>query len=218
MSEERKKLRPRCGDSRCEDNLHCYHQAQRRARQAHRSRGSTAGQSDVSLSCRACGAHLVDWERVRRRELTDVFHTFEQLKTELIRHYEFHAPIHPHAVNYARRKGRVRLRAKVADHLRKALGPAVPYHDGWQTRYPNADRPVGSDIIYAAQHATACCCRKCAETWHGIPQGRDLREDEVLYLADLAMRFIDERLPELADHPINVAPIRRDQGSVRRDT
>jgi hypothetical protein len=48
-----------------------------------------------------------------------------------------------------------------------------------------------------AQHATASCCRKCIEEWHGIHQGRELTEDEITYLATLAILYVDERLPFL---------------------
>jgi hypothetical protein len=231
MSEEQKKrLRPRCGDASCDENLHCYHRARRRSRRASKTRpsnispGSSKAPAEMTTgdtspkgsegelpagSCQQCGAQLVPWERVHRRDLNDACHTFKALKTELIRHYEFHAPIHQHARNYAQRKGRKLLRAKIADHLRTSIGPVEPFHDGWQTHYPDPENPGGLDIIYAAQHATACCCRKCVEIWHAIPQGRDLTEEEMNYLADLAMLFVDERLPGLADSPIHVPPIRR---------
>ena len=221
---ERNKLRPRCGDSRCEDNLHCYHQARSRSQRKTQSgsassrssgggqstSGGTAGAGEFpSGSCQSCGAKLVPWERVQKRDLLDAAHTFQQLKTELIRHHEFHAPLHQHAINYARRKGRKQLRAKIADHLRTAIGPAEPYLDGWQTHYPNADNPQGMDIIHSAQHATACCCRNCAERWHALPQGRDLTEEELAYLTDLAMLFVGDRLPDLAVGPTQVPPIRK---------
>lgn len=231
---EQKALRPRCGDSRCEDNLHCYHQA--RSRSQRRTKASTSGsggsaalpasgesaEADTSTegfpagSCQACGAQLVPWERVRQRDLLDATHTFEQLKTELVRHHEFHEPVHQHAINYAKRKGKELLRAKVADHLRTSIGPAEPYHDGWQTRYPSADAPQGMDIIYSAQHATASCCRNCAERWHAIPQGRDLTDAELDYLTDLAMLFIKDRLPDLADDPEHVPPIRQSAKTSKR--
>lgn len=231
MAEQRQKLRPRCGDSRCGDNLHCYHQAQRRAKRASRSSGASTGAVEASSSavahvaqdtaagsCQACGAILVDWNRVRRCDLHDVAHTFDQLKTELIRHHEFHAEIHQHAVNYARRKGRFRLRTTIIEHIRSALGPATPFHDGWQTRYPDAEKPQGKDIIYAGQHATASCCRKCAETWHGMSQGRDLTDAEILYLSELVLRFVDARLPDLADEPTHVPALRSSSGGRSKAT
>ena len=51
------------------------------------------------------------------------------------------------------------------------------------------------NAIYYAQHATATCCRRCVEYWHGIRRGRKLTEREVGYLAELVMVFVRERVP-----------------------
>jgi hypothetical protein len=225
---EPKKLRPRCGDSQCGDNLHCYHQARSRSQRRSRSAtsmgaasgtgssesgtvvtSSSVAQTYPAGSCQTCGTRLVPWERVQRRDLLDAAHTFDQLKTELIRHHEFHTPLHQHAINYAKRKGLVLLKEKVAQHLKKSIGPAKPFRDGSQTHYPTATDPRGQDIIYSAQHATACCCRKCAELWHGIPQGRDMTEEELSYLTELAMLFIRERLPDIGNGREYVPRVRR---------
>jgi hypothetical protein len=37
------------------------------------------------------------------------------------------------------------------------------------------------------------------EYWHGIERGRELTGEEIQYFLSLAMRYIDERLPELTD-------------------
>ena len=53
------------------------------------------------------------------------------------------------------------------------------------------------NAIFYAQHATATCCRRCAEYWHGIRRGRKLTEREVGYLTELVMVFVRERVPWL---------------------
>ena len=52
-------------------------------------------------------------------------------------------------------------------------------------------------IIHYGQHATATCCRKCIEVWHGISRGRTLTEKETDYLVELLMVYIVRKLPEL---------------------
>jgi len=178
----------KCTSSDCGNNLHCFKQLKRMLPE---QRGC----------CRTCGADLVDWTRVHRRDETDVAHTFTALQREMIRHYFFHKQIDQDAMRHAKRKGRTRLKEAVRDRLRKYLAPAEPPWDGRQT-------PLKGNTIYYAQHATATCCRTCLEYWHDIPKGRSLTSKEFEYCASLIDLFIDEKLPDLADDPVKV-PLRR---------
>jgi hypothetical protein len=147
--------------------------------------------------CRSCGADLVDWKRLHRRDLKDAPHTFEALQHELIRHHFFHQKIDETAVRHAQRKGRIKLKEAVRDRLAKYLAPADPPRDGRQT-------PLQGNAIFYAQRATACCCRTCLEYWHEIPKHRPLTSEELDYCAALVALFIDERLPGLDDGPVKV--------------
>jgi hypothetical protein len=89
------------------------------------------------------------------------------LKLEKVRHFFWHIPLSERAINHGRRKGKVELRAHVKKHLSRAIGPAHPWHDGFQTPMSNE----ATTAIPYGQHATATCCRKCLEYWHGIAQG-----------------------------------------------
>jgi hypothetical protein len=111
-------------------------------------------------------------------------------------------PIDQRALNYAIRKGRVGMTAAAENRIRRAIGPAEPAFDGRQTG------KSGNPLFYA-QHATATCCRKCVEYWHGIPQGRELSEEEVAYCTGLINKFIADRLPQLSEHGVKVSPIRQ---------
>lgn len=76
-AKERKEPAPldiRCTRSECGSDLHCFK----------RSRKMTPDQAG---QCRSCGAELVDWERVRRRDIADAASTFAALKREWIRHH-----------------------------------------------------------------------------------------------------------------------------------
>lgn len=173
-------LKITCTSSDCDSGLHCF-----KATTKMKARNECG-------RCRECGAELVAWARLHRRDLKDVEHTFEALKHELIRHHFWHKPIDQKAVNHARRKGKKRLYSDVTKRIRRALGAAEPNRDGRQT-------PLKDNVIYYAQHATASCCRRCAEYWHGIPTGRPLTDGEIDYLSALVRMYIDERLPRLTE-------------------
>lgn len=195
-SREVQKLEPldiKCTSTDCENGLHCWRVTKRMAKKHQEGR------------CIDCGVELVDWARVHRQDLEDVAHTFSSLKKELIRHHFWHIPFDEHAVNAARRLGRQALGQVVEHKIRQRVGPAHPYRDGGQT-------PLSKDPVAYAQHATASCCRKCIHEWHGIPEGRDLTDGEVRYLAALAEKYLDERLPDLADLGVKVPPIRTAEG------
>ncbi len=189
--EKLKALKITCTSSACESNLHCFRQTRKMI--VLNQRGQ----------CRSCGADLVDWGRVHKGDPADAAYTFAALKYELIRHHFWHIAIDPGAVNHARRKGKVGIQAAAERRVRRSVGPAEPPFDGRQT-----PREGSRNAINYAQHATASCCRKCVEEWHGIPRGRELTEDEIAYLTRLAVLYIEERLPFLTEHGEKVPPLR----------
>jgi hypothetical protein len=174
----------KCTSTDCENDLHCFKQLKK----------MTPGERG---KCRACGADLVDWKRLHRRDKGDATHTFGALQHELIRHHFFHRPVDEGAMRHAQRKGRIALKEAARDRLGKYLAVAEPSRDGRQT-------PLEGSAIYYAQHATATCCRTCLEYWHDIPKGRPLTAGEFDYCATLIDLFLDEKLPCLADEPIKV--------------
>jgi len=187
------RLKISCTSSDCERDLHCFREIKR---MAPNERGA----------CRYCGVDLVDWERVRTQDPTDAQYTFAALRTELIRHHFWHKDVGQKAINHARRKGKTGMREAATSRIRSSVGRAQAelFRDGTQT-------PMDGDnlnLIHYAQHATASCCRTCIEEWHGIPRDRALTEGEVRYLRDLAMLYIEERLPDLAEDGIRVPPMR----------
>lgn len=185
-------LKVTCTSSDCENELHCF-----------KATKQMVAEKEVG-ACRACGAKLVDWRRVYRKDLTDVPYTFEALKYEMIRHHFWHVEIDEKAVNYAKRKGISGLHSAVRARLNSSIAMGDNPYDGRQTPMEGSGNP-----IHYAQHATASCCRKCVEYWHDIPNGRDLSDEEIDYLAELAMLFIEERIPNLTQNGEHVPPIRR---------
>lgn len=189
MATKKTPLKISCTATDCASNLHCFKAKKKVKSGAHKG------------TCRACGVALVAWDRVHKRDLDDVANTFAALKHELIRHHFWHVGIDQRAVNHARRKGRRALYSGIEKRIEMSIGKANPYRDGRQT-------PKEGNAVYYAQHATASCCRRCAEYWHNIPVGRPLSADEVTYLAGLARLYLDERLPDLAEEGVKVPAIR----------
>lgn len=194
--EELKPLKLSCKSTDCNNNLHCFLQKQTPKLKV----------ANLFGNCRECGVELVDWSRVHKRCLSDTAYTFESLKKELFRHHMWHVEISQKAVNYARRKGKIRLRTAAEKRIRQSVGSAEPPYEGRQTPREDSDK---ANAIHYAQHATACCCRKCIEYWHNIPLGRELTEEEIGYFTELVMLYIEERLPFLTEHGEKVPPIRR---------
>lgn len=188
-----KPLKIKCTDSDCSNNLHCFLKTKRLA-----ARGRVG-------RCRNCEADLVDWPRVSRRDVSDVEYTFEALRLELIRHHFWHIPLTSRAINHAKRKGRVILRSFARKQLQHLIGNARNHREGYQTA---RETSRNANAVHFAQHATASCCRKCVEEWHGIPPGRAMSETELDYFTQLVMRYLDDRIPELTDEGAVIPPIR----------
>jgi hypothetical protein len=177
-----------CTATNCDNDLRCFKQLKKMT-------------PDQRGKCRACGADLVDWKWLHRRDEADAAHTFKALQHELIQHHFFNRPVDDGAMRHAQRKGRDALRQAARDRLTKYLAVAEPFRDGRQT-------PLTGNVIYYAQHATATCCRTCLEYWHDIPKGRRLSPREFDYCATLVDLFFEHKLPDLAEEPISV-PLRR---------
>lgn len=191
---KRTKLEFSCSTTACADGLHYF--------------GGLRGKGDKpSGTCNDCGASLVNFSRTQVRNIDDLDYTVESLKREWIRHkYWFHESINVRAINRARRKGLLGTEVAAQKILQRSVGPAFPYRDGHQVPYES------NDIVNYAQHATAACCRKCIEYWHGIPTGREMTGEEIAYLVKLVMKYVDYKLPNLTQTGEHVPPIRRGSG------
>lgn len=173
-------LKVKCSDSDCESGRHAFAPNRRKKDWAKSYEGQ----------CRDCGTKLVDWDRVKRRDLTDVQGVFGELQHELIRHVFFHAEFEEETKAEAQRLGPEGLRLAVRPYLEKKVGPAQIWRDGTQT-------PKDGSAIHFGQHATATCCRKCIEYWHGIERGHELTAEELDYCAGLVCAYLDLRKKEL---------------------
>ena len=113
----------------------------------------------------------------------------------MFRHHYWRIEIDETAVNHARKKGLDEVRIWAVNRLDKRVSAPSKalFRDGMQT-------PLHGRVVYYAQHATASCCRKCMEEWHGIDRNQFLTEDQINYLTELIMLYIRGRLPTLSQH------------------
>lgn len=175
-------------DDRCERGLHTYHK-------------SPAANDRGNPVCKLCGDDCIDWDRLHRRDTRDVEFTIAQLQTDRFRSSWWMKDVDPTAVRRAIRLGpdgivdavRRRVFQSVGRVYELPNGRLQPYNDGGQT----TDKVGKMTIVHYGQHATATCCRKCIEVWHGIPQGRELTKDEQEYIVALLMVYVTYKLPQL---------------------
>ena len=92
-------------------------------------------------------------------------------------------------INYIDDKGIDTIKKHAYDFIEKRLSPYPTPNDGKQT-------PMKGHPVFIAQHACACCCRGCLEKWHHIPKNRCLTKDEIDYIVNLLMLWINKEYKE----------------------
>jgi hypothetical protein len=85
--------------------------------------------------------------------------------------------------DYLRDKGFDVIEHHARDFITERLSSAFPNNDGRQT-------PMRNHPVFIAQHATATCCRKCLEKWHGIKTGLELTDRQVDYIVAIIMFWL----------------------------
>ena len=97
-------------------------------------------------------------------------------------------------LRYLKAKGLTAVMRHAVGFIDERLAPAAPPRDGMQT-------PMKGHPVFTAQHATATCCRRCLASWHRIPAGRPLADEEKVYIAKVLQRWMEvemkrENLPD----------------------
>lgn len=110
---------------------------------------------------------------------------FERLSKSKFRS-SFH--LNKKMIDYVYEKGLDKVRNHAYDFVDKRLRPKYILNDGKQTPMRNV-HPV-----FIAQHATGTCCRGCLYKWHGILKNKKLSDDEVRYIVDTIMHYIELEL------------------------
>jgi len=179
----------RCKRTDCSNGLHCFLKHKER-----KKRGTSEG------TCWACGADLIDWERVHRLDERDINYTTNALRHEAVRH-EFWSTVEltDRAIAYALRKGRSNILPAAERLIQSSVGKPRDAFDGRRTPWEGKGH-----ILHFGQHATATCCRQCMEVWHGIATDRPLAGREVDYFARLLSHYVTTRIPKLPDESMHV--------------
>ena len=90
--------------------------------------------------------------------------------------------------DYVKEKGTKEIEKHAYDFINKRLKPANLKNDGKQTPMKQV-HPV-----FIAQHACGFCCRTCLQKIHKIPNGKELTEEEVNYIASFIMIWIKKEI------------------------
>lgn len=90
--------------------------------------------------------------------------------------------------DYVKEKGLDKIKLDAKDLITKRLAPENPNNDGKQTPMRQV-HPV-----FIAQHATGCCCRGCLEKIHNIKKGHALKEEEINYVVNVLMLWIQREM------------------------
>jgi hypothetical protein len=89
---------------------------------------------------------------------------------------------------YVNIKGLDKIRKDTYDFINSRLAPAVPKNDGKQTPM----RQVHPTFI--AMHANGFCCRNCLNRIHHIEKNRNLTNDEIDYIVEFIMLWIQKEI------------------------
>ena len=91
---------------------------------------------------------------------------------------------------YVQEKGWDKIRSDARDLITKRIAPKNLNNDGKQT----PKRQVHP--VFIAQHATGCCCRGCLEKIHDIKKGHELSNEEIDYVVNVIMMWIQREMPK----------------------
>lgn len=86
---------------------------------------------------------------------------------------------------YIEDKGIDKIRNHAYDFVTKRLADTSNVTDGKQT-------PMKGHPVFIAQHATSTCCRRCLEKWHHISKNKNMTEDDIKYVVDIIMSWIEK--------------------------
>ena len=78
------------------------------------------------------------------------------------------------------------IREHAFDFVKNRLSGDNILNDGKQT-------PMRGHPVFIAQHATATCCRGCLAKWHHIEKNKQLSKEEIIYVVNIIMKWIEEQ-------------------------
>ena len=88
---------------------------------------------------------------------------------------------------YIAKKGLAAIEKDAQYFVITRLAPAKLKNDGKQT-------PMKGHPVFIAQHATACCCRKCLNKWYKVPKNIELSLIQQQKIVNLLMIWIKNEI------------------------
>ena len=88
---------------------------------------------------------------------------------------------------YVNDKGIEKIKEHAYDFINKRLRPKEILNDGKQT-------PMKGHPVFISQHATATCCRSCLYKWHKIEKEKELSNEEVEYIVNIIIKWIESEM------------------------
>ena len=90
-------------------------------------------------------------------------------------------------VLYIKDKGIDKIREHAYDFISRRIADTSSVTDGKQT-------PMRGHPVFIAQHATGTCCRGCLEKWHHISKDKKKDKNDVDYVVDVIMSWIENEM------------------------
>lgn len=141
--------------------------------------------------CRNCRSSLVDWDRLYKKDISDIEYTKSAFKFEMIRNcfWSIKVPT-PEMIGKIKRYSAKELDDIIARRLYTTLNKPrnQNIYDGRQT--PIDD----NNLIHWAQHATGTCCRSCLEEWYGINENSEITDHDYKYIKKIVISYIQEKV------------------------
>lgn len=108
---------------------------------------------------------------------------------EKLKHSKFRSQFHLSTKDkaYIQDKGMDTIRLHAEAFIRDRLAPAQIPNDGKQT-------PMRGHPVFSAQHACACCCRRCLNKWYRIPLDTELTQSQQTKIVNLLMAWINQEM------------------------
>ncbi len=95
-------------------------------------------------------------------------------------------------IEYINSRGFDMMIKHAQDFVERRLGPARPRNEGKQT-------PLKGHPLFLAQHATGSDSRRALSEYHGIAEGKELSRQQIDYVTDVVLRWLEERLAALQE-------------------
>lgn len=92
-------------------------------------------------------------------------------------------------IAYIEKKGLDTVERHASDFIHDRLSPASIPNDGKQT-------PMRGHPVFKAQHACACCCRRCLNKWYRVPLNTQLTPTQQEKIVKMLMMWIKKQLEE----------------------